>query len=170
MEADGYLRRQLDSYKLSDSYLVFPARVNLNVWGKVLDAILLGASEKNILKCKKSIYIKYFLPSAYYDNGRLLIEINEQSTQDDVLSIWKKVEKLKVQYIRQRQYIISERKRTNLKIDRIITTLLDQGKKSKEISNILYEKGYKDLTAKQVSDRIKEIDKFTKRKNFKKRF
>jgi len=170
MEIDGYLRRQLDSYKLRDSYLVFPARVNLNIWGKVLDAILLGAPEKNILNCRQSIYKKYYLPSAYCEDGKLLIEINELTTQDDVISVWKKVEKLKIKYTKQRQHIISERKRANLKIDRTISALCDQGKKPKEISNILYEQGYKNITAKQVSDRIKEIEKFTERKSFKKRF
>ncbi|MEA1963447.1 MAG: hypothetical protein U9M94_04410 [Patescibacteria group bacterium] len=170
METDVYLKHQLDSYKLSDNYLIFPARINLNVWGKVLDAIILGAPEENILNCRQSICEKYYLPSVYCNNGRLLIEINELTTQEDVISIWKKIEKLQTEYKEQRQHIISMKKRANLEIDRIIIDLYDQGKKPKAISDKLYYKGYNNFTSKKVSERLKEIKKLTRRNIFEERF
>lgn len=154
-----HLRHQLSRYPLSDLFLLFPIRINLNIWRQVLDARILGASEKNVLNCKQSIYKKYYLPSVVGYSDSLHIIINELTIQEDVLDIWKIIEKEQEKYKAQFKYINSERTSDNLKLDRIIWGLYKQNKKPKVIAIELEGKGYKDYKSKKVSERLKEIKK-----------
>jgi len=158
-ETGIYLRHELSRYPRSDLFLLFSIRINLNIWRQVLDARILGASEKNVLNCKQSIYKKYYLPSVVSYSDSLHIIINELTIQEDVLDIWKIVEKEQEEYKAKFKYINSERTGDNLKLDRIIWNLYEQNKKPKAIAIELKGKGYKGYEPKKVSERLKEIKK-----------
>jgi hypothetical protein len=156
---DFYLKQQLTNYRLSDLFLFSNMRVNMRVWGRVIDAMLLGAPEENIIKCNLSIYEKYYLPQIATGTDSIEIIVHEHTTQKEFLNFWGEFKKERDTLKNKFLNINSERKRDDYKLDRLIWDYYEQGIKPKIIAVKLEKHDYKDFKPKKVSERLKEIKK-----------
>lgn len=158
--ADKYLKRQIETYPLSDAFVIFPTRINLKIWKSIVDAKLFNVPIKKVLGCKELILENDYLPSADMSNGNSYININELTTQGDIALIWDtKIKKIKQEYKDTYNYENSGRSCKDDKTDRIMFELNNLGKKPKEISDILYDDYGIEIMADKISTRLKEIRK-----------
>jgi hypothetical protein len=157
--ANAYFKEQIDKYVLSNFFLLFPVHVNLNIWKNVVAAKLFNVPIEKVLQCKQLILEKDYLPKVETINGLIYIKINELTTQGDLALAWDRVEKAKEEYRNKYNYLYSERGCKKPILDRVIWNYSESGLKPKAISDKLFENGQAQITADQVSWRLKEIKK-----------
>ncbi|MCG2808785.1 MAG: hypothetical protein L6275_00350, partial [Candidatus Portnoybacteria bacterium] len=108
-----YFRHSIENCLNGTSYIFQLSHVNQNIWKGVLLAMVFSIPMKKVLRCKKSILKKDYLPSVNAVNNSIWIRINELTTKQDIRLIWKEVEEKQRECIEKYQYLEPGRKYRN---------------------------------------------------------
>lgn len=108
-------------------------------------AKFLGISQDKLMKFIDSIMFHNYLPRAYQTKGnKIIIEINEITTPDEVDYLWQyEVKPIQEEFIKNNKYVNQRKEYINKDRDKRVDQLEKQGKSNAEIEKILEKEGYK---------------------------
>ena len=133
-----------DNNKIFDD-ICKKANKNPFLWRDVVIAKFLGISQDKLMKFIDSIMFHNYLPRAYQTKGnKIIIEINEITTPDEVDYLWQyEVKPIQEEFIKNNKYVNQRKEYINKDRDKRVDQLEKQGKSNAEIEKILEKEGYK---------------------------
>ena len=139
------LKSILDNKHQKDIFYKTCININKNplLWKDVVTAKFLGVPQKIAMLFIKDLMYNNYLPKINYKKNKILIEINEMTTPEDIDYIWKyEVKPLQQAIIKDGQFVYSGKKYPNSERDKRYKELRDRGKTNNEARKILTDEGY----------------------------
>lgn len=108
-------------------------KINPLIWRDVVIAKFLNIPKDTILSFMDDIINNYYLPKIKIEKDKIIIEINELTTIDDLKAVSNEINRTQKIFEKKYKYVNQKRKIKNLKNDKEIVKLLDKGLKRKEV-------------------------------------